>query len=128
MTIASASAVASRWDSTGGAAALANIVSAETGATSVAMSCVGSIGASDDAGLTPAITGASALAVGAVLRGGVTAVVPVFAANCSSSDETLLFCAGLLSATGTTLWRWENDLRKPENEWHVDAIRRLELN
>ena len=27
-----------------------------------------------------------------------------------------------------TLWRWEVDQRKPENEWHVDAIRRLELN
>ena len=36
--------------------------------------------------------------------------------------------SSILGADEATLWRWENDQRKPENEWHVDAIRRLELN
>ena len=33
----------------------------------------------------------------------------------------------LLGADDTTLWRWENDQRKPESQRHVDAIRRLEF-
>ena len=36
--------------------------------------------------------------------------------------------SSILGADDTTLWRWETDQRKPENEWHVDAVRRLELN
>ena len=33
----------------------------------------------------------------------------------------------MLGADEATLWRWEIDQRKPEKEWHVDAIRRLKL-
>lgn len=35
--------------------------------------------------------------------------------------------AAVLAVDEGTLWRWEIDLRKPETERHVDAIRRLKL-
>ena len=87
--MASASDVASRCDSAVCAAALASNGTAEIGATSAAVTRVGSTGARDDVGLAIATAGTSAMAVGAGLRGAVAAGVLVMGTFCSSSDEYL---------------------------------------